>query len=74
MLIQLNYFFIQEEESLPFSFLTDLHQRHEDWLMAGKYPIPAPVVVLDGNLGLEQFTSMVSKWADSLQLPVLQQE
>ena len=50
MLIQLNYFFIQEEESLPFSFLTDLHQRHEDWLMAGKYPIPAPVAVLDGNL------------------------
>ena len=64
----------KEEESLPFSFLTDLHQRHEDWLMAGKYPIPAPVVVLDGNLGMEQFTSLVNKWADSLQLPVLQQE
>jgi len=59
----------QEEEGLPISFLTDLHTKHEDWLMHGKYPIPAPVIVLDGNLQLKQFTEAVNKWADTLQLP-----
>merc|ERR1711909_3749 len=57
----------QEEDGLPFSFLQDLHTMHEDWLVRGKYPIPAPVVVLDGNLDLGQFTAMVNKWAETLQ-------
>jgi hypothetical protein len=50
------------------SFLKDLHSHHEDWLIHGKYPIPAPVVVLDGNLGLEQFTHSVNQWAASRNL------
>jgi len=64
----------QEEEGLPISFLKDLHRRHEDWLIHGKYPIPAPVVVLDGNLGLEQFTLSVNKWAASMNLPAVQEK
>ena len=65
-------FMIKEEDGLPISFLKDLHSRHEDWLIHGKYPIPAPVVVLDGNLGLEQFTHSVNKWAASMNLAALQ--
>jgi len=57
----------QEEDGLPFSFLQDLHSLHEDWLVGAKYPIPAPVVVLDGNMDLEQFTTTVNKWAETLQ-------
>ena len=57
----------QEEEGLPLSFLKDLHSRHEDWLVHGKYPLPAPVVVLDGNLGLEQFTTTVNAWVEAFQ-------
>merc|ERR1712142_123629 len=56
----------QEEDGLPFSFLQNLHTRHEDWLVHGKYPTPAPVVVMDGNLDLEQFTSLVNDWAETL--------
>jgi hypothetical protein len=55
------------------SFLQDLHSRHEDWLIQGKYPIPAPVVVLDGNLGLQQFTHSVNKWAATMNLAALQE-
>ena len=27
------------------SFIEDLHELHEDWLMKEKYPVPAPVLV-----------------------------
>jgi len=57
----------QEEEGLPFTFLQDLHTRHEDWLVHGKYPLPAPVMVLDGNHDLEQFTNNVNKWSETIQ-------
>eukprot|EP00092_Neocalanus_flemingeri_P030157 GFUD01032735.1.p1 GENE.GFUD01032735.1~~GFUD01032735.1.p1 ORF type:complete len:274 (-),score=79.28 GFUD01032735.1:265-1086(-) len=59
----------QEEEGLPLTILKDLHTRHEDWLIHGKYPIPAPVIVMDNNLKLEQFEEVVMKWADTLKFP-----
>jgi len=43
-----------EEETLPMDLLVALHRQHEEWLMKGKFPIPAPVMVIDGNRNLEE--------------------
>jgi len=56
----------QEEDGLTTEFLTALHERHEAWLGRGEFPIPAPVVVLDGNLDLAAFTKQVNAWVPHL--------
>lgn len=38
-----------EEKDISYDYIKSLHQLHEDWLMAGKFPVPAPVLVLDTN-------------------------
>ena len=53
----------QEEEGLTLEYLQRIHDKHEQWLLAGRHPLPAPVHVLDGNLDLETFTRAVRAWA-----------
>lgn len=36
-----------EEKDITFDYIKSLHDLHEDWLIAKKYPVPAPVLVLD---------------------------
>ncbi|XP_020607429.1 thymidine kinase 2, mitochondrial-like [Orbicella faveolata] len=43
-----------EEKTIPMELLVALHERHEEWLIQKKFPIPAPVMVVDGNRGLEE--------------------
>ena len=43
-----------EEKSLPMELLCALHDRHEEWLIREKFPVPAPVIVVDGNRNLEE--------------------
>ena len=44
-----------EEAALSLEVLTALNERHEDWLVRGKWgPLPAPVFVVDANTPLEQ--------------------
>ena len=43
-----------EEKSLPMELLYALHERHEEWLIQGKFPVSAPVIVVDGNRNLEE--------------------
>lgn len=36
-----------EEKDISYDYVKSLHDLHEDWLMSNKYPVPAPVLVLD---------------------------
>lgn len=54
-----------EEEGLSEEYLKNLHYRHEEWLVRKMFPVPAPVVVLDGNLNLYNFTKTVHDWANN---------
>ncbi|AEW69616.1 deoxynuclease kinase [Helicoverpa zea nudivirus 2] len=38
-----------EESHIELPYLEKLHELHEDWLIHGKKPIPAPVLVVDAN-------------------------
>ena len=38
-----------EENKIPLEYLVQLHQHHEDWLLSGKYDLPAPVLVIDAD-------------------------
>lgn len=55
-----------EEEGLTAEFLEDLHRRHEEWLVREQFPVPAPVIVLDGNMDLTNFTRTVEDWAERM--------
>lgn len=38
-----------EEKDISFEYIQSLHDLHEDWLIKRKFPVPAPVLVLDTN-------------------------
>lgn len=42
-----------EESCVPFEYLKDLHDLHENWLVHGHFTRPAPVHIVDANLDLD---------------------
>ena len=65
-----------EEKDLPVAFVEDIQRRHERWLMGGSAAVgtigeaiaqpPAPVLVLDGNLELEDFKEELRRRKDEI--------
>uniref|UniRef100_A0A6M2DCM8 Putative mitochondrial thymidine kinase 2/deoxyguanosine kinase n=1 Tax=Xenopsylla cheopis TaxID=163159 RepID=A0A6M2DCM8_XENCH len=44
-----------EEQCVPLEYLKQLHQLHEDWLVnKTTFPVPAPVLILNADLDLNQ--------------------
>lgn len=54
------------EEIISEDFLEEVHYRHQAWLEEGAFPLPAPVVILDGNHDLEVFRGLVQDWVSAL--------
>lgn len=52
-----------EEKDIPIEYIKSLHDLHEDWLMAGKFPVPAPVLVLDTNCKQSSLEELYEKAA-----------
>lgn len=52
-----------EEKNISLEYLKNLHDLHEDWLMKGKYPVPAPVLVLDTNCSQGSLEALYEKAA-----------
>lgn len=58
-----------EESCVPFEYLKDLHELHENWLIHGKFPLPAPVHIVNANLDLDNIISEYIRSEDSILRP-----
>jgi len=50
-----------EEQNIDMNFVDGINRLHEDWLLYqnSSFPVPAPVVVMNGTLGMEDFKRYV---------------
>ncbi|XP_031563958.1 thymidine kinase 2, mitochondrial-like [Actinia tenebrosa] len=55
-----------EETSVSMDLLNALHERHESWLIREEHPLPAPVLVVDGNKTLDEMYKYYDTNCDSL--------
>lgn len=57
----------KEEDCISLEFLTQLHQIHDEWLLDKKiFPLPAPVIVLNGDKSMEEMMSEFNICKDSI--------
>lgn len=57
----------KEEETVPVTLLENLHKMYEDWLINQVHgPLPAPVMVLDANYGLEEMVQVYEAKKESI--------
>jgi len=61
----------KEEATINREFLLAMHKYHEDWLVNKKFPLPAPVAVIDGDMTIEE-TYAASLKAIKAALPSIQ--
>jgi len=50
-----------EEQNIDMNFVDGINRLHEDWLLYqnSSFPVPAPVVIMNGTLGMEDFKRYV---------------
>lgn len=60
-----------EESCVPFDYLKDLHDLHENWLIHGQFYRPGQVLVLDANLDLENITEEYVRSELSILKPIM---
>lgn len=60
-----------EESCVPLEYLKQLHELHENWLIHGAQHRPAPVLVLDANLDLNNIGSEYKRSENSILKPIL---
>lgn len=53
-----------EENNISLTYLQELHTCHENWLMQHKFPLPAPVLVIDANQELAELEIEYLKYQD----------
>jgi deoxynucleoside kinase len=60
-----------EESCVPFEYIKDLHDLHENWLIHGQFYRPAQVLVLDANLDLENIGREYQRSENSILKPIM---
>lgn len=60
-----------EESCVPYQYLKDLHDLHENWLIHGHHYRPAQVLVLDANLDLESISAEYQRSERSILRPIV---
>jgi len=50
-----------EENLIAKEYIQDLHYLHEDWLVHGKYALPAPVIVVDADKDLDEMQEVFAR-------------
>ena len=55
-----------EENSIPLEYLTQLHQLHEEWLVKRQHLLPAQVITLQADRGLEEMKAAYSTLYQSI--------
>ena len=55
-----------EENSIPLEYLTQLHQLHEEWLVERQHLLPAQVITLQADRGLEEMKAAYSTLYQSI--------
>ena len=53
-----------EEINLSLDYLQELHDCHDNWLLNHKFPVPAPVLVIDANKNMSDITIEYIKYQD----------
>lgn len=53
-----------EEENIDMNYLKLLHQLHDDWLLAKAFPVPARVIVLNGDAPSEEVIKQITAECD----------
>jgi len=51
-----------EESSIQLSFLQEIHQLHDKWLIDGDFPLPAPVIVIDADVSYDEMKTVYGQY------------